>query len=214
MALTALVVMRLTGSSTAPPSPQPSPAAPVPASLSRAIPPTSAAAIGPRPVAPQRPMLAAEPAVAPRPQSRPRPGARPAGHPPKAREPRDALAPEREEARRTLGEARAALTAGRYAQAENLFGRVRATGAERAAALTGLAEVAFQRASYADAARVGRGAVIAGGGVAAKLVLGNAYFKLGRYDEAIAEYQDILKVDHGHAEARANLAAAQKRKGG
>jgi Flp pilus assembly protein TadD len=46
------------------------------------------------------------------------------------------------------------------------------------------------------------------------MVLGNSYFRLERFDEAIAEYQSVLRVDHNHAEARANLAAAEKRKGG
>jgi tetratricopeptide (TPR) repeat protein len=121
--------------------------------------------------------------------------------------------PALDEARRLLGEARAALTGGRYAQAESLFGRVRTSGLERGAALTGLAEVAFQRASYLDAARLAKRAAESGGGLQAKMVLGNSYFKLERFDEAIGVYQEILRVDHGHAEARSNLAAAQKRKG-
>jgi cytochrome c-type biogenesis protein CcmH/NrfG len=46
------------------------------------------------------------------------------------------------------------------------------------------------------------------------MVLGNTYFKLGKYDDAIGQYRDVLRVDGTHAEARANLAAAEKRKGG
>jgi tetratricopeptide (TPR) repeat protein len=57
-------------------------------------------------------------------------------------------------------------------------------------------------------------AVEASGGVTARMVLGNSYFKLGKYDEAIAQYRDVLQTDAGHREARANLAAAEKRKGG
>jgi tetratricopeptide (TPR) repeat protein len=118
------------------------------------------------------------------------------------------------EVRRTIGDGRAALGAGRYAEAEALFARAQASGLERGAALTGLAEVAFQRGNYLESVRLGRRAVDSGGGVAAKMVLGNSYFKLKKYDDAIAEYREVLKVDHDHAEARSNLAAAEKRRGG
>lgn len=118
------------------------------------------------------------------------------------------------EVKRLLQKAREAAIAERYAEADDLYNRVRATGLERGSALTGLAEVAFQRGTYPEAVRLGRRAVEAGGGVAAKMVLGNSYFKLGKYDDAINEYREVLRVDEGHAEARANLAAAEKRKGG
>ena len=91
---------------------------------------------------------------------------------------------------------------------------MRSTGLERGSALTGLAEVAFQRGSYPEAVRLAQRAVEATGGVAAKMVLGNSYFKLGKYDEAIAQYRKVLEADASHREARANLAAAEKRKGG
>jgi len=74
--------------------------------------------------------------------------------------------------------------------------------------------VAFQRGQYPEAVRLAQRAVESSGGVAAKMVLGNSYFKLGKYDEAIAEYRAVLQADAGHREARANLAAAEKRKGG
>jgi tetratricopeptide (TPR) repeat protein len=118
------------------------------------------------------------------------------------------------EVKRLLQKAREAAIAERYAEADDLYNRVRATGLERGAALTGLAEVAFQRGSYPEAVRLGHRAVEVGGGVAAQMVLGNSYFKLGKYDDAISSYREVLRVDGGHAEARANLAAAEKRKGG
>jgi tetratricopeptide (TPR) repeat protein len=118
------------------------------------------------------------------------------------------------EARRMLQKARESAVAERYAEAEEIYNRVRASGLERGTSLTGLAEVAFQRGSYPEAVRLGHRAVEAGGGVAAGMVLGNSYFKLGKYDEAILEYREVLQADAGHREARANLAAAEKRRGG
>jgi serine/threonine protein kinase len=138
------------------------------------------------------------------------PAAAPKSTAPAAPNPAMAIA----EAKRLLAQARGAMVAERYAEAEDLYNRVRVTGLERGPALTGLAEVAFQRGSYPEAVRMAHRAVDAGGGVAAKMVLGNSYFKLGKYDEAIAEYRDVLRSDAQHAEAKANLAAAEKRKGG
>ncbi len=59
------------------------------------------------------------------------------------------------EARRMLGKAHEATVDERYAEAEELYNRVRATGLERGSALTGLAEVAFQRGQYPEAVRLG-----------------------------------------------------------
>jgi tetratricopeptide (TPR) repeat protein len=117
------------------------------------------------------------------------------------------------EARAILQEARDAMAGERYKEAEELFNRVRATGLEQAASLLGLAEVAFQRGSYAQSMHLGQRAVAAGGGIAAKMVLGNAYLKLGRYDDAINQYREVLRINGSHVEARSNLAVAEKRKG-
>jgi tetratricopeptide (TPR) repeat protein len=85
---------------------------------------------------------------------------------------------------------------------------------EMSAVTTGLAEVAFQRGNYAEAARIGKRATEIGGGVAARMVLANALFKSGRLDEAIHEYQEVLKIDRGHQEAKSNLKAAIARRDG
>ena len=118
------------------------------------------------------------------------------------------------EAKRLLGKAHQAAIAERYAEADELYNRVRGSGLERGSALTGLAEVAFQRGQYPEAVRLGHRAVEAEGGVAARMVLGNSYFKLGKYDDAIEQYREVLQADAGHREAKANLAAAEKRRGG
>ncbi|MEO6951492.1 MAG: protein kinase [Polyangia bacterium] len=118
------------------------------------------------------------------------------------------------EAKHKLVEARQALAAGQYAHAEALFNQVRGMKLEMGAVTTGLAEVAFQRQNYDEAARIGKRATEAGGGWPAHMVLGNALFKLGRYDEAIAQYQAVLKLDRSNNEAKSNMKAATARKGG
>jgi serine/threonine protein kinase len=157
-----------------------------------------------------KPKLSSAPTPTVRP---PKPKAEPA--PAKATAPAatDPLAM-RGEAKRLLAEAREAKDAGRYAQAETLFNKVQSTGFERGPAFTGLAEIAFQKGSYPDAVRLGKRAVETGGGLIARMVLGNSYFKLKKYDEAIAEYEEVLKIDGGYAEAQQNLALATKRRSG
>jgi tetratricopeptide (TPR) repeat protein len=137
--------------------------------------------------------------------------ARPRPHAPVTREaPTSAGA----EAKRMLVEASQALQGRQYAQAEALYNQVRSMKVDTGAATTGLAMVAFQRGNFSEAARIGKRATESGGGVPARMVLGNSLFKLGRYDEAIVQYQEVLKVDHGHAEAKTNLKAALARKDG
>jgi serine/threonine protein kinase len=134
------------------------------------------------------------------------PAPRPAA-PPKEPQ-RDARA----ESRQKLQAARAALASRHFPEAEALFNELVAAS-DKGAGYTGLGEVAFERGNLEEAVRWGKRAVDAGGGVPARMVLGNAYFKLKKYDDAIAEYRNVLRVDAGHAEAQANLAAAQARKG-
>jgi serine/threonine protein kinase len=118
------------------------------------------------------------------------------------------------DARRFVDEGRAALAAGRFGDAEIAFSHAEASGFERPAALTGLAEVKFQRGQFGDAVTAARRAVDGGGGVKARMILGNSYFKLGKYDEAIVEYRKVLEIDHGHVEAASSLAAAERRRKG
>jgi serine/threonine protein kinase/Flp pilus assembly protein TadD len=117
------------------------------------------------------------------------------------------------EAKKKLKSAREALMNGNLAEAETLYTSVLTAGVERPTALTGLASVAFQQGNFLLAVRQSKRALEAGGGVEAKMVLGNSYFRLGKYDDAIGQYREVLALDHGHREAADNLAAAEKRKG-
>ena len=45
----------------------------------------------------------------------------------------------------------------------------------------------------------------------ARVLLGDAHFRLARYKEAAKAYEDALKIDPGNASAKSGLALATKR---
>jgi tetratricopeptide (TPR) repeat protein len=116
-----------------------------------------------------------------------------------------------DEAPQWLAKAHMALRTGSYERAESLYKEALAKGADAAQALTGLAEVAFQRGDFATAVLFANRAVEAGGTAAARVMLGNSYFRLGRYDAAISVYQQVLDADRRIFEAETNLLEAQRR---
>lgn len=78
----------------------------------------------------------------------------------------------------------------RLDDAEKAFNRAISADHTNAEAVTGLAQVAFERARYEDALQYARqGAKLAPKSAAARLVLGDAYFKLLRYRDALVEYE-------------------------
>lgn len=109
--------------------------------------------------------------------------------------------------------ARDHLNHSRFNQAREAFAKASHMPKLHAKALIGLAEVEFQLSQYRTAAKYAKEAVAQGGGLAAKLVLGNSYFRLGDYKNAVAMYKKVLEIDKNHKEARNNMAAAQKRLG-
>jgi serine/threonine protein kinase len=134
--------------------------------------------VGPR-------LLEAEPpAEMPRPVGRPRPGLAAA------------------QGRELLKSAQTLLKAQRYEEAEEAFKRVLPGRRERGMALVGLGNIAFQKQNYADAATRAREARGAGGGIEAALLLGDAYFKLNKYAEAKAAYDDALHMPSGTETAK------------
>jgi tetratricopeptide (TPR) repeat protein len=118
--------------------------------------------------------------------------------------------------RRGLEEANRQLRDHQYAQAERSFQRVfdNGKGADKATAATGLGRVAFESGRYQDAVRDGERAVKLGGGIAAHMVLGDAYFKVQRYSDAAREYRAVLKKKPDHSDAQKRLNAALQRAGG
>jgi Flp pilus assembly protein TadD len=85
------------------------------------------------------------------------------------------------------------------------------TGKNRGPALVGLAKIAFQKHTYQEAVDRAREAVRAGGGVEARVVLGDACFRLEKFAEARKAYQEALKLDPENRTARQNLDLIERR---
>jgi hypothetical protein len=112
-----------------------------------------------------------------------------------------------------LSNGRKYLDSGRFALARMEFEVVRRQRRMRAPALVGLAEVDFQLSMYASAEKFAKQAVSSGGGLRAKLVLGNIYFKQKDYKRATTMYKAVLSQGQAGKEtqeAQRNLAAAQR----
>ncbi len=131
---------------------------------------------------------------------------------PKAKAPAHA-GPSPAETKHLLDDGQRLLRAERFAEAREIFERV-AKGKsryDRGPALVGLAEISFQEKNYADAVRSATLAVDRGGGVKARVLLGDAHFRLSHYKEAAKAYGDALKIDPNNASAKSGLALATKR---
>jgi eukaryotic-like serine/threonine-protein kinase len=113
--------------------------------------------------------------------------------------------------KKLLADATRMLRAERFAEAREMFEKLTKSKRERGQALVGLAEISFQEKKYADAARSAELAADRGGGVKARVLLGDAHFRLARYKEAAKAYEDALKIDPGNASAKSGLALANKR---
>ncbi|HVR61845.1 MAG TPA: tetratricopeptide repeat protein, partial [Polyangia bacterium] len=113
--------------------------------------------------------------------------------------------------RKLLDEGERLLRAERFVEAREIFTKLTKSRRDKAAALVGLAEIAFQEKHYGDAVRSAKLAASAGGGVRARVLLGDAHFRLNQFNEAARAYEDALKLDPGNASARSGLALANKR---
>jgi serine/threonine protein kinase/tetratricopeptide (TPR) repeat protein len=113
-------------------------------------------------------------------------------------------------AARALDEADAAARDGRLAAAESAFERALAHDNHSVQALVGLTELYFNRGAYARALGFGaRGLKLAPGDAALHLLVGDAAFKVFRFDDARAAYQRAREL--GHREAGQRLAKLDKK---
>ena len=112
-----------------------------------------------------------------------------------------------------IAKGRRLMAQGDFSGAQKSFTQARNLPGGRAAGLTALADLSFQRGDHRNAARLAADAVKAGGGNQARMILGNAYFRLGLYRSAINTYQEILSRNPKHRAARQHIEAARRKLG-
>jgi eukaryotic-like serine/threonine-protein kinase len=115
------------------------------------------------------------------------------------------------ENKRLLEDGQKLLRAERFPEARAVFEKLAKSKRDRGPALVGLAEISFQEKNYTEAVRSASQAVDRGGGVQARVVLGDAHFRLSQYKEAAKAYGEALKIDPKNISAKTGLAAAAKR---
>jgi serine/threonine protein kinase len=135
----------------------------------------------------------------PRPDLRGGPLGPTASRAPAARHGSVAALAEQDEARKTTG-----AIVERPAAAE--------TGSAAAAADAILArgQTAFDHGDYPEAVRRGREAIAAGGALGGHLLVGDAYYRLERFPDALREYQAALALDPGNASIKRRRDLAEK----
>jgi tetratricopeptide (TPR) repeat protein len=128
------------------------------------------------------------------------PGQPPAPRPSRGAEPSGALAPVVRPSRPAAAPPTALVAtpepaAGSATEPPAEKARQRASGQGKKALAE--ARAAFERDDFSRAISEGRAAVAAGEG-AAHAILGAAYFKVGRYDDAVREYGEALRLEPGN----------------
>ncbi|MBX7080393.1 MAG: protein kinase [Nannocystaceae bacterium] len=102
-----------------------------------------------------------------------------------------------------LAGAQTARREGRRAEAISAYKEVAALDPDNLQALEALTRLAFDRADFAQAVRWGkRAAAVAPGSGRVRIALGDAYFKLGRREDAQAQYDKAAKLGHKLAARR------------
>src|SRR6185369_2046452 len=115
------------------------------------------------------------------------------------------------ENRKLLRDGERLLRAERFPEARQLFEKLAHSRRDRGPALVGLAEISFQEKNYAQAVRSAQKASESGGGVRARVLLGDAHFRLNHFKEAARAYEEALKADPDNTSAKSGLALANKR---
>jgi tetratricopeptide (TPR) repeat protein len=103
------------------------------------------------------------------------------------------------------------LHAQRYEEARAAFGRLLGNRQSRGVAAAGLATIAFQEKKYREAVERARESARFGGGADARVLLGDAYFKLEKFDEAKKAYSEALKLDPNNRVAGQGLRLVEGR---
>jgi hypothetical protein len=127
----------------------------------------------------------------------------PPGGPPKSRK----------EAGKVLEQANRARAAMDWDLARTLYQRVASSRYRKADGYVGLAKVAFENKDADAALKYAQKAMDAGATTSAWMVLGHAYFKKGRYADALEQYEKVLKKNPGDKEALTNANLARRKLG-
>jgi eukaryotic-like serine/threonine-protein kinase len=115
------------------------------------------------------------------------------------------------ENRRVLEEAEGLLRVQHFSEARELFAKLTKYRPMRGRALMALAEIAFQEKNYEETIRSAKMAADRGGGVRARVLLGDAHFRLSHYQDAASAYAQALRMDPQNSSAKSGLALASKR---
>jgi serine/threonine protein kinase len=110
-----------------------------------------------------------------------------------------------------LREAQQLLHAQRYDDARAAFERLIAAKQSKGAASAGLAKIAFQEKNYKLAVERAKDSARSGGGAEARVLLGDAYFKLEKFEEAKKAYSEALKLDPNNRVAGQGLRLVEGR---
>ena len=76
--------------------------------------------------------------------------------------------------------------------------------------ILGRGQSAFDRGDYPEALRRGRETIAAGGALRGHLLVGDAYYRLERFPDALREYQAALALDPGNASIKRRRDLAEK----
>ena len=106
--------------------------------------------------------------------------------------------------------ATALKASGEWLRARLLYARLANGKFRKADGLLGIAEVAFQTKELDQAVDNAQAALAAGGGDAARIILGHAYLKKGQIQRAVSLYRTVLRNDPKNGEAKNSLAEAEK----
>jgi tetratricopeptide (TPR) repeat protein len=103
------------------------------------------------------------------------------------------------------------LHAQRYEEARVAFEKLLVSKQNRGAALAGLGKIAFQEKDYKAAAERAKESARTGGGVDARVLLGDAYFKLEKFEDARKAYSEALRLDPNNRVAGQGLRLVEGR---
>ncbi len=93
----------------------------------------------------------------------------------------------------------------KYADAQKLYSRVLKSKFSRKDALLGQANVYYKTGKFKKVIGPAKDAIKIGGGNKARMLVGNAYFRMGQYNKAKLHYEAVLRVDRNHGSARKAL---------